>query len=321
MSKLHGVLILLLTLPSWLCWGAEPSLIRIGLKNGTVIEAPLLMEKHNWLLLDLGFDILKIPQEQVADLQDKGSSLSTQETGIQHSGLYTINSQPPQRSDIKKQVKNTSEAVLRVRTPTGLGSGFLIQSDGYVVTNHHVIDGEHEITLTLFEKGKSELRPILFDNVRIVALSPHLDLALLKIEGNGGKTLPVLTLGDSHSLVQGENVFSIGSPLGFDRTVSQGIISLRNRPMDGQLYLQSTVQINPGNSGGPLFNLRGEVVGVNNMKIQAVGIEGLSFAIPANRLRVFLDNIDAYAFDARNTNNGYRYNAPMAHHGKEKKGK
>ncbi len=91
--------------------------------------------------------------------------------------------------------------------------------------------------------------------------------------------------------------------------------------MDGQLYLQSTVQINPGNSGGPLFNLRGEVVGVNNMKIQAVGIEGLSFAIPANRLRVFLDNIDAYAFDARNTNNGYRYNAPMAHHGKEKKGK
>jgi serine protease Do len=105
-------------------------------------------------------------------------------------------------------------------------------------------------------------------------------------------------------------VFAIGSPLGLDRTVSEGIISVANRVINGRLYLQTTTQINPGNSGGPLFNLKGEVVGVNNMKISAVGAEGLGFSISSNTLKSFIDNRDAYAFDPRNPNAGFRYLSP-----------
>lgn len=117
-------------------------------------------------------------------------------------------------------------------------------------------------------------------------------------------------LGESNELRQGQSVFAIGSPLGLDRTVSQGIVSNRNRPIDGRVFIQTTTEISPGNSGGPLFNLKGEVVGVNNMKVVAMGAEGLAFAIPANVLKFFLENRDAFAFDPRNPNAGFRYNAP-----------
>lgn len=121
-----------------------------------------------------------------------------------------------------------------------------------------------------------------------------------------------MPLGDSQSVGEGQTVFAIGSPLGLERTVSQGIISLRNRALGGLLYLQTTTQINPGNSGGPLFNLRGEVVGVNNMKPMMTGIEGLNFAIPVSVLKTFIINRDAYAFDPRNPNAGFRYLQPSS---------
>jgi serine protease Do len=120
----------------------------------------------------------------------------------------------------------------------------------------------------------------------------------------------VIPIGDSDRLLQGQTLFAIGSPLGLDRTVSQGIVSLKNRPLAGHLFVQSTVQVNPGNSGGPLLNLRGELVGINNMKIAATAVEGMSFAIPANVLKGFLENRDAFAFDPRNPNTGFRYNSP-----------
>jgi serine protease Do len=106
----------------------------------------------------------------------------------------------------------------------------------------------------------------------------------------------------------GERVFAIGSPLGLERTVTEGILSTKTRPMQGVLYLQTTAQINPGNSGGPLFNLHGEVIGVTNMKI-AFG-EGLGFAIPAESVRYFLDHRDAFAYSNDNPSNPYRYLEP-----------
>ena len=106
----------------------------------------------------------------------------------------------------------------------------------------------------------------------------------------------------------GERVFAIGSPLGLERTVTEGIVSTKTRPMQGELYLQTTAQINPGNSGGPLFDLRGEVVGVTNMKI-TFG-EGLGLAIPAEAVKYFLQHRDAYAYDNDNPSNPYRYLEP-----------
>ena len=117
-----------------------------------------------------------------------------------------------------------------------------------------------------------------------------------------------MPLGQSESLAVGERVFAIGSPLGLERTVTEGIISTKTREMRGDLYLQTTAQINPGNSGGPLFNLRGEVIGVTNMKIN-VG-EGLGFAIPVEEVRSFLNRRDAFAFDNNNPSTGYRYLEP-----------
>ena len=115
-------------------------------------------------------------------------------------------------------------------------------------------------------------------------------------------------LGDSDALAVGDRVFAIGSPLGLERTVTEGILSTKTRQMQGSLYLQTTTQINPGNSGGPLFNLRGEVVGVTNMKI-TFG-EGLGFAIPVEQVKYFLGHRDAYAYDADNPSNAYRYLPP-----------
>jgi serine protease Do len=211
---------------------------------------------------------------------------------------------------VKENVDRVGEAVVLIRTPIGLGSGFLIHASGYIVTNAHVISGEYNINVTQFRRGAAELEKVQFNKVRIVALDSRLDLALLKIEDAGATPFPTVPLIASTTLNDGQAVFAIGSPLGLDRTVSQGIVSSSARPMDGQLYIQTTTQINPGNSGGPLFNLRGEVVGVNNMKAMQVGVEGLNFAIPASVLKEFLRNRDAFAFDPRNPNAGYRYLSP-----------
>jgi serine protease Do len=285
---------------------ADPGRQTILLKDGSRIEGEVLRKKADRVVVDLGFTVISVPADEIERIQDAVGTGIPAETG---GDLYVAAPGQPELT-VKENVDRCGEAVLQVKTSIGLGSGFGIHADGYVVTNHHVISGEHEITATLFRKTERELQKVQFEQVRIVATNPHADLALLKIEDLEGRELPTVPLGDSDRLLQGQTVFSIGSPLGFDRTVSQGIVSIRNRALDGHLFIQSTTQINPGNSGGPLFNLRGEVIGVNNMKIGAAGIEGLSFSIPSNVLKAFLRNLDAFAFDARNPNAGFRYNSP-----------
>jgi serine protease Do len=130
----------------------------------------------------------------------------------------------------------------------------------------------------------------------------------LKIEDKDAPKFARVSLGDSEVLAVGERVFAIGSPLGLERTVTEGILSTKTREMQGDLYLQTTAQINPGNSGGPLFNLRGEVIGVTNMKI-TFG-EGLGFAIPIESVKFFLNHRDAFAYDNDNPSNPFRYLEP-----------
>ncbi len=144
--------------------------------------------------------------------------------------------------------------------------------------------------------------------MKIIAINKFHDLALLKIEDKGAPKFKFITLGNSDALNVGDSVFAVGSPLGLERTVTQGILSTKTRELEGNLYLQTSTQINPGNSGGPLFNLAGEVVGVTNMKI-TFG-EGLGFAIPVELVKNFLDHRDAFAYSADNPNNPYRYLDP-----------
>ncbi|MGE8451313.1 MAG: DegQ family serine endoprotease [Pseudomonadales bacterium] len=161
----------------------------------------------------------------------------------------------------------------RQREAQSLGSGFIISPDGYILTNNHVIADADEILVRLADR--SELK------AKLIGTDPRSDVALLKIDG---KDLPVLKLGKSQDLKAGQWVVAIGSPFGFDHTVTQGIVSAIGRSLPNENYvpfIQTDVPINPGNSGGPLFNLAGEVVGINSqIYTRSGGFMGVSFAIP-----------------------------------------
>jgi len=162
------------------------------------------------------------------------------------------------------------------KTPS-FGSGFILSADGYIMTNNHVISNADEITIRLSDDTVLD--------AKLIGQDERSDLALLKVEANN---LPTVSIGDSNNLKLGEWVLAIGSPFGFDHTVTAGIVSgkKRNLPNESYVpYIQTDVAINPGNSGGPLFNLQGEVVGVNaQIYTRSGGFMGVSFAIPAETL-------------------------------------
>ena len=285
---------------------ADESTVR--LVSGGTVTGEVLKDDAEAVVVDLGFTALRIPRSAVAGV-DKITGKKDGEGALHGKGLYREGGERGNLA-LRDLVEKLGEAVVMVRTPTGLGSGFIIHPDGYVVTNDHVIAGERKISITQFRQTKTELTKMNFENVRIVASSAENDLALLKIEDSLKGPLPTVPLGDSDEVKQGQRVFAVGSPLGLERSVSEGIVSLRNRLIGGRLHVQTTAEISPGNSGGPLFNYRGEVVGVNNMKVVATGAEGLGFSIPVATVKTFLLNRDAFAFDPRNPNAGFRYLSP-----------
>jgi serine protease Do len=301
--------LLLLCIISVLTFNAQAERILIELQNGSSVSGEFVKRNAEYWIVDLGFDLIKIP-ERVCLKVTRNLSEENQQVSGGVNNLYRENLRASVQP-LGGLVERLGEAVVMIRTPVGLGSGFIIHQDGYVVTNDHVVAGERIISITQFRKGENELIKENYDNVRIVATGGNIDLALLKIEGQSGrKTFPTVPLGNSNDLKQGERVFAIGSPLGLERSVSEGIVSLRNRIIQSRLHVQTTAEISPGNSGGPLFNYRGQVVGVNNMKVVSSGAEGLGFSIPVRQLKTFLENRDAFAFDPRNPNAGYRYVSP-----------
>jgi len=172
------------------------------------------------------------------------------------------------------------------RTVRSLGSGFIVNADGYVVTNNHVVDGATEIKVTLAD-GR-ELA------AKVLGRDPKTDLALLKIDATG---LPLIALGDSTQLQVGEPVMAIGNPFGLEQTVTTGIVSATGRvigegPYDD--FIQTDASINPGNSGGPLINSKGQAVGINTALVsQSGGSVGIGFAIPINLAKPVLTQLAA----------------------------
>jgi serine protease Do len=154
----------------------------------------------------------------------------------------------------------------------GTGSGFILDSSGYILTNAHVIEGATNIYVTLTDKREFK--------AKLIGSDPRTDVALVKIEA---KDLPKLPIGDSSKVRVGEWVLAIGSPFGLDNTVTAGIISAKGRETNDSItpFIQTDVAINPGNSGGPLINTRGEVIGINSqIYSKSGGYMGISFAIP-----------------------------------------
>lgn len=289
---------------------AEPGDV-VTLTDGTVLTAPIIKENSETLWLDLGYTLLEVPRTRVASVVRH--THGTTAAAVQSGDLFRVSASPlPQRSP-KELSRQFGAGVIKVSTPGGLGSGFVIHPDGYAITNAHVIQGETKLRCTLFleeQGGAGGFRRVEVEDVEIVAVNAHTDLALIKMKLIDGKPFPVVFMQAEEDLAAGQAVFAIGAPLGLERTLSSGVIATTQRNFEGLSYIQTTAQINPGNSGGPLFNDRGEVIGVTNMKL-TFG-EGLGFAIPARYVRDFVRNRDAFAYDKNNPNSGHVYNPPPA---------
>ncbi len=293
------------------------------LKDKASVSGKILVEKKDMLVLDVGYTVLTVPRSQIVKItratdEDTAPPIKTpavKPTPIvipppqESSGaLYSVAAGTLPEKSVRELVTLLGEGVVQVRTPSGLGSGFFITEDGYLITNFHVIEGETKLSVEVYHMKDGQLDRRSYKDVRIVAMNKFNDLTLLKVEDKDAPKFRRVLLGDSEVLSQGDHVFAIGSPLGLERTVTEGILSTTTRQMQGDLYLQTTAQINPGNSGGPLFNQRGEVVGVTNMKL-TFG-EGLGFAIPVEQVKYFLRHRDAFAYDNDNPSNPFRYLEP-----------
>jgi serine protease Do len=297
----------------------------IQLKDKAAVTGKILAEKRDQVLVDLGFTVLMVPRNQIVRIsRAEAAELTAKPVALKavvpaesspaaeaRPGFYSAPNAKGSARSVRELVNLIGEAVVQVRTPGGLGSGFLINEDGFLMTNFHVIEGETEISVEVYHQKNGELNRKSYKQVRIIAINKFADLALLRIEDKDAPKFKYVSLGSTDLLSVGDSVFAVGSPLGLERTVTEGILSTKTRPMGGELYLQTTAQINPGNSGGPLFNMAGEVIGVTNMKI-TFG-EGLGFAIPIESVKFFLDHRDAFAYSNDNPSNPYHYLQPPTH--------
>jgi serine protease Do len=296
----------------------------VRLKDEASLTGRILTEKKDVVYLDVGYTVLSIPRGEIVQLVrdaetppageasprrvPPASAASTGSRPSEGNGLYRMATGGEAESSVRDLVARLGEAVAQVRTPSGLGSGFFINEEGYLITNFHVIEGETKISIEVYHQKDGQLDRRSYKDVRVVAMNKFGDLALLKIDDAAAPKFKTVPLDPGISLAQGDRVFAIGSPQGLERTVTEGIVSSTARQINGDLYLQTTAQINPGNSGGPLFNLAGAVVGVTNMKL-TFG-EGLGFAIPVEMVKFFLQHRDAYAYDNDNPTTPFRYLEP-----------
>jgi len=312
--RLYGIFILFFLFVCGLCAGDT-----IVLKEGQTLTGDILAEKSDELIVDIGVSVLTIHKEKILQYEytraDEEIAVDSNETVLEttvevgQAGRERLYTQARlEKTTIEECVERVSEAVVKVSSPAGMGSGFFLNEDGYLITNYHVIEKETKIEVTVFQKAKDGFEKKKLKKVKIEAVNPFIDLALLKVEDLGDTEIKYVPLGDIDSIKVGEQVFAIGNPLGLERTVTDGVISTINRAFQGLVYIQTNADINPGNSGGPLFNLAGEVIGVTNMGYIFFG--GLGFAIPIDYVKHFIDNRDAFAYDKDNPNTGYRYIQP-----------
>ena len=279
----------------------------IVLRSGTRIEGRVLKRTDQRVWIDIGPTVVDLALESVESIEVHAADSGVE---VRTNTLFRVARDLPELSP-REHAKRIGPAVIRVSTPRGLGSGVIINPEGYAITNAHVIQGESDLKTTVwFPQSDGALRREVIDDVELIAVNSHLDLALIRIPLPAGAAFTHAPLELEESIEVGQGVFAIGNPLGLERTLSQGVISTTQRNFDGLTYIQTDAAINPGNSGGPLFNTKGEVVGITNMGI--LGGEGLGFAIPTRYVKDFIRNREAFAFSKDNPNSGHQYHQPPA---------
>jgi serine protease Do len=281
-------------------------IVTVTLVGGGKVTAPLLRRSDDGVVLDLGFDVLQIPAKRLLDVRaaegGDGQGGATSDRDIFRTGRL-------EPREVPELVKRFGEAVVMVRNPGGLGTGFLVSRDGHVVTNYHVVENNTRLQVTLFRRTAKGFEKTELRKVRIVALQPLRDLAILQLDPAEAGNLPEpVVINDRDDLRVGDMVFAIGNPLGMERSVTQGIVSSTTRTIDQMRLIQTDAAINPGNSGGPIFNARGEVVAV--ACAGAAVFDGLAFGIPASDLVDFLVHRDTYLYDESQPQNGVTYLPP-----------
>ncbi len=276
------------------------------LKSGTEIKGDVIKQTSAHLWIDIGHDVIPIDMIQVENLimDDVDSEIVSESQPALFKTSDSLLERIPQ-----SQATIVGSSVIKVSTPGGLGSGVLINEDGFAITNAHVIQGETDLEVTVWlPQEDGSLQRTTIEEVEIIAINNHLDLALLSITHPEDIPFDFSFLEKAESIVVGQPVFAIGNPLGLERSMSQGVISTKQRSFDGLTYIQTDAAVNPGNSGGPLFNTKGEVVGITNMGITAA--ESLNFAIPTRYVKDFINNREAFAYDSKNPNSGHIYHKP-----------
>ncbi|HWB13072.1 MAG TPA: trypsin-like peptidase domain-containing protein [Pirellulales bacterium] len=280
--------------------------VTVTLAGGAKITATLLRESNDGVVLDLGYDVLNVPKNRVLDISREESAAGNEarrDHGIFHTGRL-------EPADVPELVKRHGDGVVIVKNAVGTGSGFLISKQGHLITNYHVVEGQNKVQVTLFHRTEQGYEKQELKKARILALQPLRDIALLQLDLSEikGELPDPLVINNSDDLRVGDLVFAIGNPLGLERSVTQGIVSSATRTMGHMRLIQTDASINPGNSGGPLFNARGEVVGI--VCAGATSFDGLAFGIPANDLVDFLLHRESYLYDTAQPLNGATYLAP-----------
>ena len=277
----------------------------ILLNSGSEIHGTVLKRNEHRVWLDVGPTVLSFSVDDIDEIQLETSEVAE---AVETNALFHTARNLPQLSP-REQAKRVGPSIIKIATPAGLGSGVIIDELGHAITNAHVIQGETSLRATVwFPQADGTLKRTVIEDVVIVAVNNHLDLALIAIPPVAGVSrFTHALLEHQESIEVGQTVFAIGNPMGLERSLSQGVISTTQRNFDGLTYIQTDAAVNPGNSGGPLFNTRGEVVGITNMGI-AFG-EGLNFAIPTRYVKDFLRNREAFAYAKENPNSGHSYHA------------
>ena len=283
----------------------EGKTVIVTLVSGAKITAPLLRQNEHGIVLDLGDDVLSLKAQRVLNIrrQQSGEAGSENESGFFTTGRL-------EEAPLSAHVRRFGDAIVVVKTPVGLGSGFIISDQGHLITNYHVIEQSLNISVTVFQRGDEGYQRRQIKNVKILATQPLRDLALLQIPPQDWESLtirPVIIARDE-SLRVGDMIFSIGNPLGLERSATQGIVSSISRTIGHLRFIQTDASINPGNSGGPMFNSRGEVVGV--VCAGFTSMHGLAFGIPGSDLVDFLMHREAFLFDPARPQNGVTYLPP-----------
>jgi len=304
----------------------------LRLTNGAEVRGSVLKESDEAWFVDLGFEIMRIPRGYVADVtaiateealpaeaptvETAAASPATDAFRSLNTGgvTYLERTESSAFDTVKAMVEHSRMGVVHIKAPTKSGTGFLINRQGYIVSNFHVVEEERFLDVTTYWREGGEVKRKTWRDVELLAYSQLMDISLLRIkdEGLDPDKLTPLPIAPSGKDTPGTISVAIGNPgmggMALDQSVSEGIISSLDRNFDDILYLQTTAAVNPGNSGGPLLNANGEVIGLITYK--AYMQDNISFAMPAQYIRYFIEKQQAFAYPDDKLNTGVRYLAP-----------